>query len=258
MYLNWFDVDVKQLVNNNEVVKSFFDQGTVVEFIPPPCKTVEKICGTYLILHLKSGHCYVGSNVSLYTRKIQHIFLLRHNCHNNKVFQASFNDDNRLVIFFIPTSDRELAFDIEQNILDLYLKAGLLFNIASDSRLNRKNSIVGDETRQKLSIASTGRVQSSEWVKKRTASLLGRTLSETTVEKIRQKALERGINPRMTLLAKEKTSKPLIANGIKFNCIADASKVFNIASSSVKKRVLSLNPLFKDWYFLPPNQASNV
>lgn len=258
MYLNWIQINLKQILENNQVVSDFSKLGYIIEFIPPHNELVSKFCGVYLILHLKSGRCYVGSSGNLYGRKNAHIGLLKQNKHFSKDFQFCYNECNKLAIFYLPTKDRDSAFELEQKILDLHLKSSYLFNTASDSVFSQKNAIVSEETRKKLSAVSKGRVQDPEWVKKRTAYLLGRTLPETTVEKIRQKALERGIDPRMTLLAKEKTSKPLMADGVKFNCIADASREFGINPNSVKKRVLSLNPRFKDWYFLSPNQASSV
>ena len=253
MYSKWFEINVRQLIKNNPIINYFFTKGTVVEFIPPPGKHIVKICGTYLILHLKSGFCYVGSARDLYTRRIQHSFLLSRNNHFSRKFQTAFNDDQKIVIFFIPKSDREIAFSIEQDVLDMFLKSGHLFNTASNSRLVMENAIVSEETRKKLSVAGKGKIQDSDWIKKRTAYLIGRTVPAETIEKIRQKALERGIDPRMTILAKEKMSKPLIAGGVKFGSIIDAAKHFSISGSSAKKRILSLNPLFKDWYFLPPN-----
>jgi len=249
MLLKWNYLGLDALQKFNPVVEEFIRLGLVIDNVPSCSHGGPKTVGAYLLLHLRTKKVYVGSHMNLYSRKYQHDFLLKRGIHFIKEFQEAFNEDQRLIVMFIGTTDREQAYDLEQHILDKFYSTGLLFNVAKNARLANKDLPVSDETRRKLSIAAKGRVQNAEWIKKRTQHLIGRKLNDETIEKIRNKAKERGINPQMTLLAKAKVSKPVMVDGQKFDSIVAAACKYGISQNAASKRIHSKNPLFSGWQF---------
>lgn len=252
MLMKWNYVGLEALQKFNPVVEEFIQLGLVVDSVPSCSHGGPKSIGVYLIIHIKSKKTYVGSHANLYSRKYQHDFLLRQGTHFVKEFQEIFNDDPRLLVMFIVTDNREQAYDLEQHILDKFHSTEWLLNVAKNARLANKDLPVSDETRRKLSVAGKGRTQNSEWVAKRTNRMIGRKLDQKTIEKIREKAMARGVNPSLTLLAKLKNSKPVMVDGIKFDSLVDASSHFKISNSAARKRIFSKNPLFSGWQFFEP------
>jgi len=246
MLVNLFQAGLMTLDALPLVIADFTKYGEITDRVSSCSHNKPKTIGAYLIYHIATKKCYVGSHADLYARRYQHDILLKKQKHHSKEFQKAFNADPQITAIMIVTHDREKAYDIEQLILDKFLSQGLLFNTASDARVFGKNAVVSEETRNKLSIAGKGKKQSDDWIQKRTSHMVGRKLPAETVEKIREKAKLRGINPEMTQLAKERISKPIMVDGIRFDSMQDVCQHFKMARKTVRKR---LNSNEFNWHF---------
>jgi group I intron endonuclease len=247
MLLTWNEVNIAEIRKQNPVVDRFFSLGTVRERIPSSSHNCPKTMGAYLLVHVKSGKCYVGSNLNLYSRKYQHLHILRDGHHNSFAFQEAYNSDVRLLPLYLPTEDREEAYRIEQLILDEFYSTGLLLNSATNARHAGTGFVVTPETRLKISMAGKGKKQTPEWIKKRTEKSIGRKLSDELKQRLREKAIARGINPNMTVLAALAMSKKVIVDGVIYPSVKAAGLKYGIVGNSASKRIRSKS--FPNWYY---------
>jgi len=254
----WASLTQQEFMNLGPVVDVFRRLGWVVEKVPSSSHGSPKTTGVYLLVHFVTGQVYVGSHGNLYHRPYQHHSLLVRGKHWNERFQEAFGIDNQILPMFIVTKDREEAYDLEQRLLDQFLPTGLLFNTAKNARLAMKDLEVSEETRARLGHAARGRQQSPEWVEKRVASQRGVPLKADRIEKIRQKALERGVSPNLTQAAALVNSRKVMVDGVVYDSIVQTAVNFEIGPTSVTKRIASKNPLFAGWsYFTPADNPSN-
>jgi len=247
MLLKIAELGLKELSQLGLVVDEFKKIGWVLERVPSSSHGKPMSNGAYLIIHPNSKKCYVGSHQNLYVRPYQHHSLLNLKDHWIDEFQEAYNLDPRIIPLFIITNTREEGYDIEQSILDKFYDTGLLFNIAKDARLALTGLEVSEDTRRKLSVVSKGRQQSPEHIERRAASLRGNVLSDETKNLIRIKAIERGVDPNMTLAASLVNSIPIIVDGKKYANKKEVRDEFNIAHKTVEKRIRSKE--YPSWHF---------
>jgi len=153
--------------------------------------------GIYKIINIVNNKFYVGSAVDLKRRKTRHFCELRNNKHNNKYLQASWNKygEKAFVFVVIEELDREADLLAAENVwLKEHVGKDYCYNIGVDATApmmgmsgefsptwGYKHT---DETRAIIAAASTGRVQSAETIKKKTAYLIGKPKSAEARAKI--------------------------------------------------------------------------
>lgn len=246
MLLKWADVGYEDFVKLGPVVDEFKTLGWMIENVPSSSHGKPVTVGAYLIIHLASKRCYVGSHFNLYARPYQHHSLLSRRKHWLTEFQNAFDAAVDLIVAFIPTIDRDKAYDIEQTILNKFWGTGLLFNRAKDARKAMNNFEVTQETRNKLSVTGKGRPQSPEHIAKRSQALMGHVVSSSAVEKMRNAAIKRGISPDLTKAAAVANSKAITADGVIYKSQLEAANAYGIGSTAVIKRLKSKH--FPSWH----------
>jgi hypothetical protein len=232
------------------VIDAFIQYGSATQKVQSSSHGKSKLFGAYLLRHVKTGKVYVGSHHDLYLRPYQHKSLLRNHKHFVPEFQAAFNDDPELEVFFIITNTRQQGYEIEQEILDRFHGTGLLFNQAKDARLAQKGLVVNAATRKKLSLAGKGRPHSEEHKRKLKLARVGWRNSPEAIEKMKASAKRRGINPEMTRLAALKNARPVMVEGQRYESIKAVSQAFGLYASTVIKRLNSKNPKFANWFYV--------
>jgi len=158
--------------------------------------------GAYVLILSDMKHIYIGSG-NLYERKCSHISKLRNNVHKNYKLQANYNllNNKKFMFCTFPTLDRNIAFALEQQLLDKFKNYEYLTNIATNAiysgiGLKRSKELVdeiikrntgkkfSDETRKKMSIKRKLRIISEETKKKISLSNMNKCVSEDTRRKI--------------------------------------------------------------------------
>lgn len=152
--------------------------------------------GIYTITNTVNGKIYVGFARNLDQRKARHFTQLRANCHPNSYLQAAFNKyGNEKFVFIVievcSTEDlakREHYWATKLNVLDRNIGYNIEPTnpehksvISEESRSKISKAIKGKylgrkvsvETRAKMSLARTGKIQSEETKVKRALTLTG-------------------------------------------------------------------------------------
>lgn len=141
--------------------------------------------GVYLVVNKFTDETYVGSG-KLNECVKRHISGFNNGNHKNINVRNAFSE-NPDGWEFIPIpikepdlnlkENRELAYDIEQEIIDeFYGKTELFLNIAKNAR--DAYCDISEETRNRMSVAGKGRKQSPDHVEKRISQLRGRSVTE--------------------------------------------------------------------------------
>lgn len=91
------------------------------------------LIGVYLLHNPNTDQTYVGSGI-INDRRNLHFRDLKNNKHVNKKLQEAFNKDPNFEFVSIETSDRDEAYDFEQEIIDQFKESDLLLNIVQDAR----------------------------------------------------------------------------------------------------------------------------
>lgn len=136
---------------------------------------LSKVPGVYIVTNTDTGVFYVGSTANLGLRRAQHAHHLTHGTHSNDTLQNVFNEHPEGVYNVLITPDRETAFSIEQEILDICQGLPTLANKATDARLPTKGKILTEEEKQLRVISSTGRKLSDEAKAKISVANSGKT-----------------------------------------------------------------------------------
>lgn len=153
----------------------------------------EKKPGAYMLHNLQTGYGYVGSTHDLDFRVKTHQQLLKNGKHPNKRLQAQFDVNPNFDAVVLPLEDREVAFDLEQALLDEHALNPFLLNVSRDARYCRVPGLKhSDETKAKISAASKGNqyrlghVPSEETKKKLREANAGKPIPDERRERIRQ------------------------------------------------------------------------
>lgn len=93
-----------------------------------------KAVGVYTLSDQKTGKFYVGSSQDMEKRIKRHLKDLEKGRHHNVLLQGLYDQDRVFLLSFLPTKDREEAYCIEQDMMDLYLDSPLLLNIGRGVR----------------------------------------------------------------------------------------------------------------------------
>lgn len=132
------------------------------------CQTLRVDChrrlkrsGIYLIRNLVNGKVYIGSAVSLYHRRLDHIWALRKGRHRNPKLQRSWNRHGESSFWFdvLLVCDKGDLIFFEQKALDVFSASygwGHIYNLSptAGSSLGVRFT---DETKAKIGAKSKGR-----------------------------------------------------------------------------------------------------
>lgn len=233
--------------------------------------------GVYVLHNTKTLETYVGSGQLKYCEN-RHKYGIKNKNHTNRkvkeavdrnqdgwVFTASPIEEKGLTI----KENRDLAFDVEQSILDDFVdKTPLLLNISKDARIPlyqftqehkikiaQANSvrIWKDESRSKLRESVTGRKHTEETRKKISESTKGKVFSEETRNRLSESL--KGREPSESTLkifreANLKRSIPVVANGIIYDSVNSAAKTIGVDNRTIDARCRSTTGNFQNYFYL--------
>ena len=238
--------------------------------------------GIYCIKCYITKKVYIGSSQNLYKRKGQHFSLLKNNKHPNILLQRLYNKYNSLSFTIIEECSvldliKREQFYIDNNInkinFRLIAESNKGWKMAEKSKQLISSKLKGRkltfEQCQEISIRNSmllkGRKLSKEHVESIRQARTGCKLSNSTKEKIRQKAIGRDLGKKLSDETKRKIgiafSKKVYQYDIDNNFIqefissSEAGRVLNINNSSISsccrnKRKTAGN--FK-WYYEKQN-----
>lgn len=127
-----------------------------------PVRREHSFPAAYQLTHVKTGDVYVGSTQDLYVRINKHMTRLEAGEHRSKSLQEAYDLCPEFRVDFCLAVDREDAYDMEQELLDGYRCHDSLLNIAMNARSNGLGVVRSDETRLKLSAATTRQFSTEE------------------------------------------------------------------------------------------------
>lgn len=153
--------------------------------------------GIYKIINVVNNKFYVGSAVNFSRRKARHFSELRHNRHNNRWLQASWNKHGEAAFVFAiveEVQDKELLLEVENRWLKEHVGKEYCYNIGVDATAPMLG-MSGEasptwgykHTPEALAIitsASTGRKHSPEDIEKIRQHWIGKPKSASTRAKI--------------------------------------------------------------------------
>ena len=238
--------------------------------------------GIYCIKCYITKKVYIGSSQNLYKRKGQHFNLLKNNKHPNILLQRLYNKYNSLSFKIIeecsvPDLIKREQFYMDNNInkinFRLIAESNKGWKMSDKSKQLISSKLKGRkltfEQCQEISIRNSmllkGRKLSKEHVESIRQARTGCKLSNSTKEKIRQKAIGRDLGKKLSDETKRKIgiafSKKVYQYDIDNNFIqefissSEAGRILNIKNSSISsccrnKRKTAGN--FK-WYYEKQN-----
>jgi len=207
-----------------------------------------KICGVYVLVHVASGNWYIGSSDDLYSRRANHESQLRRGVHYNHALQEAYNIHNQIDYICLHTPTRDIAFEIEEMIIQSHRASGFLFNVADDVYSPNKGRVFSEETRRKISEARTGMTLSPDHVEKVRLANIGKKRTPEFCEQMRQLNIGRERTPvQLETMRKYNTeiSKKVSVDGIIYESMSAAARAHEVAVSTVRQRVNSQN--FHNW-----------
>jgi group I intron endonuclease len=153
--------------------------------------------GIYKIINVVNNKFYVGSAVNFSRRKARHFSELRHNRHNNRWLQASWNKHGEAAFVFAiveEVQDKDLLLEVENRWLKEHVGKEYCYNIGVDATAPMLG-MSGEasptwgykHTPEALAIitsASTGRKHSPEDIEKIRQHWIGKPKSASTRAKI--------------------------------------------------------------------------
>ena len=233
--------------------------------------------GFYLVQNEKTLETYVGSGI-LGECERRHKYGIRNlNHHNKNVFRAVNRNPEDWKFITIPVyeldlthkENRELAFDLEQEIIDEFIgNTNLFLNISNDARycgqdfssehrakisLANSKRVWTEESKIKASKSATGRKQSEETCRKKSESSMGRIFSEETRNKLSESKL--GWRPPENVLnnlqnANIERSIAVMAEGMQYGSVNAAAIAIGVDNRTIDARCKSTTGRFNNYYYI--------
>lgn len=159
----------------------------------------------------------------------------------NNIWNKIINKTNYEVEIIASDLNVEDAKDLENFLVSLYgridLNTGTLSNL-TDGGDFRENYTVSDETKMKISKAHKGRIQSKEWVERRTSHFRGVPLTEETKRKLSETMKGRIITDetrlKLSIAQKNRVYSEIELENIKEKMIKfHGKKVINIITGEI-------------------------
>lgn len=213
----------------------------------------------YLLKHVPSNKFYVGSSGGIKQRLINHRSALRNNKHYCKPLQAFYNEDpSSIEECIILVSDREMAFELEQFIIDDAAASGLLLNVSPDAKTPYKGLKHSEETRQKITASRIGELnpnygkRMSDATKQKIAQAItgeanhfyGKTHSEESREKIRDAVLQ-----RIAAGTFKTNQRKVVVDGVEYNSVKEAAQALGISSPTLVGRIKKTSPRWSGYQY---------
>ena len=118
---------------------------------------MEKEVGIYILVDPNTDETYIGSGI-LDSRRKTHLYHLENNTHPNYKLQRAFNKNPNFEFIGVPVSEnqmtqeqnRDIAYDLEQSVLDDFNDSVLLLNISKDAKVSFKKLTHSDQVKQVL------------------------------------------------------------------------------------------------------------
>jgi hypothetical protein len=117
---------------------------------------------------------------------------------------------------------------------------------------SKKGTILSEKTKNKLSESNKGKIISEETRKKISQSLKGKIVSTETRKKIGEFNKGKIVSEETRKKLSEVNTyrkKPLVADGITFDSLIDASKYFQLSKVTIKRRIKSKTQKFVNWNY---------
>lgn len=191
----------------------------------------------YVLSHLPSRRFYLGSTDDLYRRINNHRSQLTRGTHPNSKLQEVFTDWNDMHLDYQYYPTKGLAKEREQNSLDRFYdneRCCNLYNDASGHWL--PGTMPKDHSWRRVNV---GRIISDDRAKKVSEVHSGKIVNQETRDLLRQTSLSRGPNAT--------AKKAVIIEGYEYPSILAASKALGIPHPTVRNRVNSEAPVWKEW-----------
>lgn len=212
----------------------------------------QDLTGTYRLTHLPTKKYYVGSTANFVERKAHHMSCLRNKSHHNQQLQELFDRSPEVEFTFTPTLNREVAYQLEQNMLDR--GNSLLLNVSKDAKSPTGGRKLPPEHRAKIGDAHRGKVISAEARIKMSVSASGRKASDVTREKM--SSAQRGVlkSPQHRQAAAvgklAASGKPLSIKGVVYPGLAFAARQTGMDARFIVRRLTSSAPEYNDWFWV--------
>jgi hypothetical protein len=262
MLISWKELGnmFNEICNTNLIVIEFMKLGNIIENITYSQSNYKrtKFCGVYLYVHLKTGRCYVGSSPDLYQRGSDHKSDLLLGVNLNVPLQRAYNDDPNLIIMRVIVSDREIAYGMEQHILDIFYtinENGLLFNRNPNAK-SGIGRIVSAEGRLNMSKAQTGNIVGADRPNARAVlvnDVQYLTLTEASInDHIVPSAMYKRLNshkyPKYYYLS-DIYERQCSIKDILYNSITEYSKICDLNPEIILMRIQNPDPLYDDYHW---------
>lgn len=179
-------------------------------------------CAAYVLYHPATGNYYVGSSDDLGFRLSNHRKQLLEGRHFNAGLRQCFQIDRRFQFMYAVASDREHAYDLEQKLLDANQNDPFKLNTNSNARLHGLGRKPTEDNLAKLKASQ----KTDEWVRKNHA-----------VTK----------SPEHSARVAAMFSKAVVIEGKEYASASAACRALGIHENTVRARLKSSNPAFKDW-----------
>lgn len=248
----------------------------------PSMNISDNLVGVYVIYNPDTLEFYIGTSKNIHNRLIRHRGMLFNETHYNINLQKSFYRSYYLQVMYFICTDRNSAYDLEQELIDSNIDNPSILNISVDSRNSRKNLKFSEETINKIrSSWTTARRQkasenirqvhtilhTSQAIEKQRERMMGnkfgtgqviteerreflrklnsgKTLSEETKQRISDSKKEAFANGSVRSRAVQ-----IMVNGIRYVSSSEAGKQLNVHSGLVWHRVNSEKDKYKDWKY---------
>lgn len=192
--------------------------------------------GFYILTNRSTGHFYVGSSSRLSQRMYQHRWALQNGRHHAVRLQEGFTSWGDINIEIFPALTTESAKAGEQKLLDEHLSNPLCCNRAP-SAFDPTQGVITNEMRiRTIGFALAARLSrpvSNETREAMSRSHMGMTRSDETRDAI-----------------SASKSSAVILDGVEYSSILIASRELNLNTNTIRSRLRSTSPRYKDWRYV--------
>lgn len=147
-----------------------------------------KLCGVYAIWNAANGKKYIGSSKDVVKRFKQHLHDLNNNVHVNPHLQSSWllDGDKSFLLMVLEEVEESSLLDCEQYWIDNFKSTDrdTGYNISLFAGAPMRGRKSSDETKRKVSIASTGRTHSYESKMKISVANTGHKVSQEQIDRL--------------------------------------------------------------------------
>lgn len=216
----------------------------------------------YMLVHVSTGHFYIGSTRNMQRRYYEHMSDLRNNKHGNPRLQELFNVDDHIaftvteVDSYDEAAAREIAEIARHRDNPKCLNVHSTQSVFSSERAAKisasmKGHPVSEDTRRRIGEAAkgntywVGRRHTEESRKKMAQSTMGNqyakghTKTPEGIAKIRATHLGRKHTDEMRLKVSlnSASSKAVIVDGTKYRTFKLAGEALGVSSDTIRRRV---------------------